>query len=509
VTRIIGETSVYTSLAAYLGDEERHAREMYRLLDAYYEANGLYDRLHLALTHVNGDTEALRPLRNPANRAVEFYAAKLWPEMTLHAENEAIVAPIEQVWTWSNWTARKQVAARWFALHGDLFLKVVRSADRARGDSGRVYFQLIRAEYVTDFDVDERGYLVYIRLDVPITRRQTGDGRERDAERRLTWTEVWDKAGDSYRVWEHDQPEDTPLERLGTPKEALAMTADLAIDFLPFVWAPFRDIGQQRGVGCFTHCLDKIDEANRVATRLHQMQFRHAGGVWALEADLVDALGRPIPPPTIGKDAKGDDGAVVLGQERLVKLPGGWHLKPLVPQIQYEAALKILEAHMQELEWDLPELAYYRLRESSELSGRAIRLLLTDLVDKATEARGNAVAALVRANQMALTIGARAGIPAFAGVGEYEAGALDHEIELPDVIPLSEIERLEALGLKRDVLALPTVRLQKEAGYTDEEIADIATEREAERAAQQETLAAAMVRAQRQLDRGDADPEGA
>lgn len=494
MTRIIGETSVYTSLAAYLGDEERHAREMYRLLDAYYEANGLYDRLHLELTHVNGDTEALRGLRNPANRAVEFYAAKLWPELTLHAEQDAIVEPIQQVWTWSNWAAKKQVAARWFALHGDLFLKVVRSSDR-----DRVYFQLIRAEYVTDFDVDERGYLVYIRLDVPLTRR------EGDAERRVTWTEVWDKAGDSYRVWEHEQREDTPLERLGTPQESLSMVGDFGIDFLPFVWAPFRDIGRQRGVGCFTHVLDKIDEANRVATRLHQMQFRHAGGVWALEADLVDALGRPIPPPTIGKDAKNADGEVELGQERLIRLPGGWHLKSLVPQIQYEAALQILEAHVQELERDLPELAYYRLRESSDLSGRAIRLLLTDLVDKATEARGNALAALVRADQMALTIGARAGIPAFAGVGEYEAGALDHEIELPDVIPLSEIERLEALGLKRDVLALPTVRLQKEAGYTDEEIADIATEREAEVAAQQETLAAAMVRAQRQLDQGDAD----
>jgi hypothetical protein len=486
-------TTAYTSLAGYLANAGQHPREMCRLLRTYYENNGLYDQLRLDLTHIGAERESLRPLRNPANRAVEFYAAKLWPgdldALEIKAEHAAIVTPIQQVWLWSNWRARKQVAARWFALYGDLPIKVVQSIDRAR-----VYFQLVRPEYITDFSVDERDYFTAMRLDVPITRIIGGQ------ERAHTRTEAWDKASDSYRVWEHDRPADTPLANLGAPIETASMTADFGIDFVPFVMAKFRDIGDERGAGCFEHVLDKLDEANRLATRLHQMLFRHAGGMWALEnPTMFDSAGRPVPPARVTKNA---DDEVEVGSEKMLRLPGGYTLRSLVPEIQYEAALAILESHIQEMERDLPELAYYRLREQSELSGRAIRLLLTDLIDKALEARGNAVDALVRANQMALTIGKQAGIEGFGGVGEYEAGDFTHTIGLPEIVPLSEIEQLETLEKKRDVLSIPATILQQEAGYSDEEIAAIAEAQAVGQQAQQQSLAAAMLELERRADRG-------
>ncbi len=455
----------YTSLAAQLADEAQPPREMYRLMYSYFLNNGLYDSLHDYLAKVNGDTESLRPLRNPANRVVEFYATHLWPgsldeAFIIHAERDAIVEPIQQVWEWSNWAARKQVAARWYSLYGDMFIKIAQTADRER-----VYQQLIAPEYVTEFDTDERGYLTYIRLDVPQTRR---DG---DDEIEYTRTEVWNKPENSYRLWEHTQGEDTELGQLGTPKEALAIT-EFGIDFVPFVHAKFRDIGEDRGLGCFEHCIDKIDEANRVATRLHQMLFRHHGGTWTVEADIVDKANRPIPPPKFEKNA---DDEIELGNETIIPLPSGWHLQSLVPNIQYTAALDILNAHMAELQQDLPELAYYTIREHSDLSGRAIRLLLSDVIDRVKEARDNAVSCFVRANQMALTIGKVAGVFR-RGIGSYKAGDFEHTLELPDALPLTEIEQLETLAAKKELFGLATRRLLEEHGYTEDQIAEILKE---------------------------------
>jgi hypothetical protein len=60
---------------------------------------------------------------------------------------------------------------------------------------------------------------------------------------------------------------------------------------------------------------------------------------------------------------------------------------------------------MDELQQDLPELAYNRISEASDLSGRALRYMLEAAVSRLLEARGNGEAAFVRANEMCLSIG--------------------------------------------------------------------------------------------------------
>ena len=181
----------------------QHPRELYRLLYAYYLNNGLYEDLQLMLSNEGVWKEALRGLRNPANRVVEFHVSHLWPgqlpeALPLKADNQRIIEPVHQLWQWSNWSAQKQVGARRFGNFGDLFIKVVQK-NNAAGQPVSVYLQLLDPQYVSDFDKDERGFVTYIRVDVPRTRRT-----EDDIET-YTHTEVWDKAGQSYRVWEHDK----------------------------------------------------------------------------------------------------------------------------------------------------------------------------------------------------------------------------------------------------------------------------------------------------------------
>ena len=346
-------------------------------------------------------------MRNPAFRVVEFYAAKLWPgnlpdALPIITDNPAIVDPIEQVWTWSNFSSEKQAAARWFACYGDMFIKVATRQDD-NGTPTRVFLQNLEPQYVTDFDADERGFLTYVRIDIP---RQRRDGDERKS---YLHTEVWNK--EEYRLWEHDKTAETPLSQLGPMRDSRPLS-DFGIDFVPVVWQPFRNIGDTRGLAAITPALDKIDEANRQATRLHQMIFRNNRALWAVSANAMDAQGRPLPPPRLG-DASADN-TLDVDDDTIMRLPGQATLNSLVPALNYEAALSVIDSQMAEIQRDLPELAYYELR-GRPVSGVAAELLLGDAIDRLLEARGNAETALVRADQMALTIGEAAGI--FRGDG--------------------------------------------------------------------------------------------
>lgn len=442
--------------------------QQYRYLLQYYYNVGLYYQQRVANYEDERWTPAMHGLRTAAYRVVEFYVSKLWPgtlpgALPIITDRPAIIAPIEQVWTWSNWGNQKQIAARWLAIYGDLFIKVV-----MRADGSRVYFQLLDPQYVTDFDTDERGYLTYARIDIPQAIR-TGDKVEA-----RTLTEVWDKASQTMRRWLHDLSAADELDRLGVAEEF--SFAQFGIDFVPIVYCKFKDVGDKRGMNAFLHALDKMDEANMQATRLHQMLFRHNSATWVLSANAMDASGRPLPPPVLpggSTSAATDANTVTVGDERMYRLPGMSKLDSLVPPINYDAALNILNAMVTEIERDLPELAYYKLRDMGEISGRAVRLLLSDAIDRLLEVRGNAESALIRANQMALTIGQNAGLPQFRGIGSYDNGDFEHTFADREVIPISDVE--EAQAVQTLVTAgVPLRTALRRAGWPDEQIDDMA-----------------------------------
>lgn len=433
-----GNAAMSASFQPLLQNTVGTQRGIYWLLDAYYSGNAVYDQLR----RNEANTDHLVALRNPVQRVVESHAAHMWPGTLPDAlpieavNNEAIIEPIHQIWTWSNWGNQKQIAARWCALYGDLFIKVIQTEDRRR-----VFFQLIRPHFVSDMQRDERGIIEYIRLDVPRAVNQAGRTVQ------MTHTEIWD--GDSYRLWVHEKHSEHDVVHetmLGLPDVEQPLTA-FGIDFIPIVHVPFRDTGDVRGVGAVTHALDKIDEANRMATRMHEMLFRHNKPTWAVGANQTDRDSRPMAAPRFAdKDGK-VVGATSVEMPDIVYLNGMASIDSLIPNINYAAALEILNAMLAELEADLPELAFYRLRDlnrAGAISGRAVRLLLSDAVSRILEARGNAEAGLVRANQMALTIGQIAGL--FPNIGTYDNGDFDHTFKDRPVVPLSDLEEAEGVA---------------------------------------------------------------
>lgn len=417
---------------------------LYDMLEAYYQNNGLYDSLMASEYYSNRYRENMKPLYNPANRSVEFFVSRVIPgvlpdSLPIVADNSRIVEPIQQVWKWSNLNQMKPVATRWLSIYGDLFIEVL-------ADDEKAYFDFIQPQYITDFTENKRGILQWLRIDVQIETNR--------------WhIETWDK--EFQKVWE------LPYQVAELPDPQMVIpVSDYGIDFVPFVHVKFRDVGEKRGWGAFTHCLDKIDELNRMATGLHEMLFRYNKPTWLVQRNASpDEFGRDkpaldVPATFLSTSATDGHETYETVDETVISLPGQATATTLIPDIKYGDALSVLQDQLGEIEKDMPELTYHTLRDKGELSGKAVRLLLGDAISRIEEARTNLESGLIRADSMALTLGQAKGI--WSALGSYDLGDFDHQFKAREVFPASEAEKMDMLKTKAE-----TSGLAKTAGYTN------------------------------------------
>jgi hypothetical protein len=460
----------------------------------------------------------LKPIRNPITAVVDCLGGKLYPEPLLVTtprtqgitsqqereqleQNDPIKAALDQVHLWSNWPRAKRKHARWVSLYGEAFVKVV--ADPL---AGRVYYELIEPQYVTDYSIDVRDFLTSCRLDIPqcdITQAGT---------KHWVHTEQWDKDLQTVRVWRTDGALDAvanrPLWDLGQPAEETPLSA-FGIDFVPICRAPFREIDDGRAIGAVLPAFEAIIEGDLSATNLHGLVFSDLAGAKVLKSIGNDAAGRPFAPPVVGPAASDGqpgrqaDNTVMVGRREFWRLPGNQELQDVIPNINYAAALAILQDHDQHLERLLPAMAYVRISElqGGELSGRAMSYKMRAFVDQVEEGRANVLACLTQADMMALTMGAAAGIPIFQGLGSFEAGDFEHGFQEQPILAISSLDEAEekrtiaqaaqalaAAGIPMSVILTDTLEMT-EAEAT--EVVDAATaEAEAAFERQQELVAA-------------------
>lgn len=442
--------------------QETNIAAYFRLLWAYYENNALYDATTVAARNFETGGERVLSLRNPANSVVEFYAATVCPgpldaALPIAAAREPVAAAIRQIWGWSNWGENKQVAIRQFAAYGNVFIKVAQRTD------GSPYLQIIRPDTVTAIEQDERGNLTYARIDTPIA----------DGNSTLTRTEIWTR--DEMRMWVHALG-DANEAQLGTPKERVA-TADLGIDFVPIAHGRFKSTGSIYGASAYVHTLDKIDILNRYAWRLGRMLFG-SKSIWAILTNSVDKDGRPLPAVSLkSPDGRTDINIADAERDMMIRLPGASDLKSVVPALPYADVLAVVEATEQALERDLPEMRYWRVIESAT-SGAEVERRLAPAISRAREARGNFEAVLIRAHMMALTIGAKANI--FTGIGTFENGDFEHSFEERAILPSDALDIAQLVAARATAGQLPHLQRWRELGFSDEQIAQLSAEREAE-----------------------------
>lgn len=401
-----------TQEATFSDVESRLLR--YRRYWDYY-TNNLYNQLS-SHKGMRGLYRHIRPIYNPATRLVDFYVAKVYGgELDMEAgltgavpivtDNKAVREAITQVWQWSNWQAKKQLFVRWGACLGDVALKVVDDVPREK-----VYLQVLHPRMINDAQFDWRGNITSAIIEYtdwepsPIAQGQYVE---------FTYTERITK--DLFATFKNNQPWDYYGNGPSWPNP---------YGFVPLVLAVHKDCGLDWGLSAFHADDQKIDELNDQASimndrlrKANNPQWLMAGARGKSEIDLSTS-------DATTSEAARQTTNVLYGPENATATP-------LVTDIGLAQSLENLRELLSELERDYPELALHRMRESGGAwSGRAISLVYQDASDRVTEARGNYDGALVRAQQMALSIGGMRRYDGFESFGleSYERGDEDHRI---------------------------------------------------------------------------------
>lgn len=431
-------------------------RQLYERLEEYYENNNLYFKSELLAYYLDIGEEALKGLYTPVYRSVEFYVSKVVPnKLTVTANKQTVIEAINKFNVWSNYESQKKLHIRELAKKGDLFIKVV-------SEPNKLYSEIIDAADVTFLEEDSRGNVTKIRID---------NNRCDDDDSIINVTEYWDVENNYMGIWEHNLGENAKLSELGDPilyEPLQAFVGDNS--FIPIVHIKFKDNGTTRGDACVKHALSKIDEANRIATFLHRMYFNNGEGFMAIKANSTGPNGEPLPAPKITDRKSGTtskDNNLSVSNKRFISLPGMADLTSVIPGINYDSGMNIVNNLVKEIEKDLPELKYYSVPDAQNLSGKALKNLLGAAVDVAIEARDNYFAGLARLYKMALTIGQFIGL--FTNIGNYDNGDFEHTLTAGEMFPQTIDDKAITLKSLVDAgLALATA--MRFAGFTEDEI---------------------------------------
>ena len=400
------------ALNAWRGDtaetrETRTAR--YTVLWGFY-LNDIYNSLvNDMATAYKAQRELytdIKGIYNPVARLVDFYVAKV-AGGALDPTGEAGALPIVgaspetlrsimQVWAWSRWGSNKALWVRYAASMGDCALKIV-SVDKTQ-----VQIEVHHPGDLAECDFDRNGDVVYAKWEYTAEERD-----ERGAKVSFLYREI--ATPDMFYMFKNGKPFDYAGNQYGGPLSSYANP----YGFVPAVVTRHKLTGQAWGMPCFHHVIDKVDDVNDLASH------------------LGDQIRKAVHPQWVSFGTKAGS-----GMERSDKV---WHhpnptgkIQALVEDINIADCASEIQNRLREIEQDCPELKVYQVDQ--EMSGRALRLMFGDVVDRVTEARGQYDAALVRADEMALKIGAKMGL--------WGAVNLTHAIGDRPILPVDESEEL-------------------------------------------------------------------
>lgn len=457
----------------------------YRMYDLYYN-NTVYSSLTAnaeVQKLLNSLYKHIRPLKNPVARLVDLYVAKTYGgQLDLQTLNggaipiaqasDQVRQAIRQLWVWSNWNENKSLYVRNGAIYGDSYIKIVDDPQRKRVRMEALHpGKIVRCEY------DEVGNIRAAQIEYDIEHPE-------DMKRTATYTEMINNEqfatfldGELYAF--NNDANGKPIAQW-----------DHGYGFVPLVHVQHKNLGLRSGVNPYHSTLPKINEVNDSASLLNDQIRKVITPLW-----YFAGVGAPKKPgESTLQVANAETGDDERDQVTAIYGPIGSKPEPMIAPLDIVGALKNIDGQLDELERDMPELALHRIREQSgSMTAPGVRAGYSDAIDRILEARGNYDGALIRAQQMALTIGGLGGYKNFEGfdINSYENGELDHYINERPVIEdqLSVQEKIAALGSS----GAPSTAIWREMGYSEDQIKQWQTELES-------TAAAAEQRQQAMID---------
>lgn len=409
-----------------------------------------------------------RPIYNPTQLLVDFYAGILYPGILSadgkRAGNMPLAIPLPddipdelrsalgQSWQWSNWQARKSLVGRYGAALGDVAIEITDDLERRKVTYAPVWPGLIKDLSLDGNDNVEEYAIEYESLD-PETEKPYTYRRHVTKEMIATFRD------DQPYSYDENPPE------YANP-----------YGFCPLVWIQHTHAGGEHGLPAMRN-LVLWDELQSLAS--HDIDKAH------------QMLSAPILISGQGVNRAGTDPAKQGSthdlsdtrnpRETLNIIRGNADAKMQTLNLDPGDIANRLDRLLKQLERLHPELTMYQeLREMNQVSGVAAERLLGDSVIYIYDARSNYDQGMIKLFQMALAIaGYRANSGAWGEPGQldnqrsaflpfdlssYEEGDLDFTIEPRPLIPMTEQEELQ---LERQRQALERDRAAFAIGAID------------------------------------------
>jgi hypothetical protein len=456
---------------------------------AHYE-NNVYREIHL-WSELLKDTYDLyrhtRSIYSPAYRLGEFWATHILggsldplagdgvsrpSALPIVTENEAIRAPIAQVWRDSNWQAKKEIWARFGAVMGDSAVMIVDDPVKEK-----VQFRVVDPRTLRDVSRDSFGnvvaYIIEEQRPDPESPMVTG------LPAYAVYTEACERVGESirYATYRNGMPYDWRAYAEGDPDAGKLTQWTEDYGFVPLVFVQHRDIGQGWGWSELHPSISKLHEIDDVASKLNDFVRVTVDPPWMITG--------ASPPSTTGQVTGnelmiGDDETMPEGRNRIPTIYSNdkdTRAHPLIAPLDIAAVSKHLGTMLAELHADHAELIADDI--GANASGEARKVAREKVEATVVQRRSAYDDAMVRAHQMAISIGAMKGYPGFEGftVDSYSRGELDHSIGPRAVFAVDTGAKIaESLARATVLKTLTDAGIAKEsamrqAGWSDEEIA--------------------------------------
>jgi hypothetical protein len=468
--------------AAALLPSQEERRAYFRLLWDYYR-NSCFDdaKVYAAYKSRYGLYRHTRPLYNPTQRLVDFYAGQVYPGvLSADAKRlpdgvplavpfnddipDELAAAIAQLWQWSNWQAQSKKYVRFGAACGSVLVEVADEAEK-----GKVTFEPIYAGRVESVRLSSAGDLEAYALD--FYARDDAGGLYR-------YRKEADKQ--AIRVYRDEKLEDERENFYG---------------FVPAVWVKHADLGDDYGAPALRSSVGKIDELNSLVSHIHDHIHSRIKAPLVLWSDgRIKSL--------FAKAARGeeqDDVEQTDDTTLMLKGPAGGSLSTLAGDVDLGAAFAYAEKLIEEVEKDHPELKMFEeLRGMSAVTGPAASRLLGDVSVKYWEAAANYDLGSIKLFQMGVAIMGerlrRGDVVApteqqrkFApfDLTSYRKGQLDLTIKPRPLIPVTAedaagAEQKRAVGVAAIADFISNEEALRKLGYNESQILQIGQERRAQ-----------------------------
>lgn len=393
-------------------------RFRYRLYWSFYE-NTAYDRVHSwseSFKVQENLYKYIRNIYNPAYRLGEFYKQHLLggslninsPDkgrLPIETNNPRLLNTISVLWRESNMQILKDVVALRGSVEGDVFLRVVDDVEREK-----VMLQRLDAYSIVDLVKDEVGNVKEYVLEEERQHPEKGD--------LVTYREEVTRDGENvvFRTFLNG----SPYSWYGQPAEW-----EVPYGFVPVVHIQHNNVGLKYGWSELHPSRPKIQEVDEQASLLSDYLRKYSDPVWL-------ATGKRMSNISIDNDDESGTDREQPGRNRLKIISGfaeGTRVEPLVADMKVADTIKHIQNIQEEIERDYPELQT-DIWATGATSGRALRIARERVTSKALQRRANYDDALVRAQQMAISIGGWRGYDGYEGFGldSYDKGELQHRI---------------------------------------------------------------------------------